>query len=262
MALGTPLCSLYAAILNQRIVSWSEDSGLGAPCQAGFRIRMSTSTCPHPHPHSHPHVHMSTSTSTCPQHQLFALRHLVDRSRFHKQPLFTAFVAYDSRQHQLLWASLQRKGVHGKMLAAIQSLYAGGSMSKKVCGSSGASGTAQVGVRQGCRLRPTLFGLLFDDLCGHLQAECPRAGVQCRGSRIPSLYHANDVALLSASAHGLQSLLDSMQSFCAANGLTGHQRCQDRGCSRWRGLSYMHLEGCWSGSEAQPVIQTLGHGDS
>ena len=32
--------------------------------------------------------------------------------------------------------------------------------------------------------------------------------------------YADDVALLSASAQGLQQRLDSMQSFCAANGLT------------------------------------------
>ena len=132
---------MYAAILNQRIVSWSEISGLRAPWQAGFRPRMST------------------------EHQLFALRHLLDRSKFQKQPLFTAFVdlkkAYDNVQYPLLWASLQRKGVHGKLLAAIQSWYAGGSVSAKVCGSSGASGTAQVGVRQGCPLSPTLFGLFF-----------------------------------------------------------------------------------------------------
>ena len=35
-----------------------------------------------------------------------------------------------------------------------------------------------------------------------------------------ALFYADDVALLSASAQGLQQLLDSMQSFCAANGLT------------------------------------------
>ena len=90
----------------------------------------------------------------------------------------------------------------------------------KGCGTSGGSGTAQVGVRQGCLSSPTLFGLFFNDLCSHLQAECPLAGAQCRGSRIPSLFDADDVALLSASAPGLQSLLDSMQSFCAANGFT------------------------------------------
>ena len=80
------------------------------------------------------------------EHQLFALRHFIDRSRFQKQPLFAAFEdltkAYDSVQHPLLWASLQRKGVQGKMLAAIQSLYSGGAMSMKICGRAGATGTA------------------------------------------------------------------------------------------------------------------------
>ena len=203
IAVGEPLCRLYAAILNRRIVSWAEEAGLRAPCQAGFRPRMST------------------------EHQLFALRHFIDRSRFQKQPLFAAFVdlrkAYDNVQHPLLWASLQRKGVHGKMLAAIQSLYSGGAMSMKICGRAGATGTAQVGVRQGCPLSPTLFGLFFDDLYSQLQSDCPSspsAGVECRGTRIPSLFHADDVALFSASAQGLQQLLDSMKSFCAANGLT------------------------------------------
>ena len=130
IAVGDPLCRAYAAILNQRIVSWSGNSGLRAPCQAGLRPHMST------------------------EHQLFALRHLIDRSKFQKQPLFTAFVdrkkAYDSEQHSLLWASLQRKGVPGKRLAAIQSWYAGGSRSMMAYGSSGASGTSQVEVRQGC----------------------------------------------------------------------------------------------------------------
>ena len=119
-----------------------------------------------------------------------------------------------------LWASLQRKGVHGKMLAAIQSLYSGDTMGMKICGRAGATGTAQVGVRQGCPLRPTLFGLLFDDLHSQLQSDCPSAGIESRGNRIPSLFYADDVALLSASAQGLQQLLDSTQSFCAANGLT------------------------------------------
>ena len=93
-------------------------------------------------------------------------------------------------------------------------------MSMKICGRAGATGTAQVGVRQGCPLSPTLFGLFFDDLYSQLQSDCPSAGVECRGTRIPSLFYADDVALLSASAQGLQQLLDSMQSFCAANGLT------------------------------------------
>ena len=201
IAVGEPLCRLYAVILNRRIVSWSEDSGLRAPCQAGFRPHLST------------------------EHQLFALRHFIERSKFRKQPMFTAFVdlkkAYDSVQHPLLWASLQRKGVHGKMsVAAIQSLYDGGTMSMKVSGKSGATGTAQVGVRQGCPLSPTLLGIFFDDLSSKLHSDCPLAGIECQGIRVPGLFYADDVALLSASAEGLQQLLDTMQAFCVANGLT------------------------------------------
>ena len=57
--------------------------------------------------------------------------------------------------------------------------------------------------------------------------------------RVPGLFYADNVALLSPSAQGLQQLLDTMQSFCVTNGLTisvlktevvvfggGHQRCQ------------------------------------
>ena len=69
-------------------------------------------------------------------------------------------------------------------------------------------------------MSPALSGIFFHNLYDHLQAECPTAGVQCQGNRIPSLFCADDVALLSALAQGLQSLLDSMQSFCSADGLT------------------------------------------
>ena len=200
IAVGEPLCRLYAAILNSRIVNWAKTNGLHAPCQAGFRPRLST------------------------EHQLFALRHFIDRSKSQKQPLFAAFVdlkkAYDSVQHPLLWAALQRKGIHGKMLAGIQSSYDGGDMSMKISGSSGSSGTARVGVRQGCPLSPTLFGIFLDSLDAHLQAESAAAGVECRGVRVPGLFYADDVALLSPSAQGLQQLLDTMQLFCVANGLT------------------------------------------
>ena len=199
-AVGEPLCWLCAAILNKRIVGWAEDKGIRAPRQAGFRPRMSI------------------------EQQLFALRHFVDRSKFQKQPLFAAFVdlkkAYDSVQHDLLWASLERRGLHGSMLAAIQSLYDGGTMRMKISGKAGASGTARVGVRQGCPLSPTLFGIFFDDLHARLLADCPTAGLDCQGLSVPALFHADDVVLLSGTASGLQQLLDSMQGFCVANGLT------------------------------------------
>ena len=87
----------------------------------------------------------------------------LDRARIRGVPLFTCFVdiqkAYDSVQHPLLWARLQKIGVHGEMLAAIQSLYSSGTISMKIGGTVGPPEVQQMGVRQGCPLSPTLFGL-------------------------------------------------------------------------------------------------------
>ena len=118
------------------------------------------------------HPHMSI------EHQLFALRH--DRCTFQKQPSFTASVNLknDSVQHPLLDASLQRKGVHGTMLEALlQSLCLAVTMSMKVCSSSGASGHSPGWGASGVILHTVQH--CSDDLCGHLQAENPLAGVQC-----------------------------------------------------------------------------------
>ena len=79
---------------------------------------------------------------------------------------------------------------------------------------------AQVYVRQGCHLSPTLFGLSCDERYRQLQSDCPSAGVECQGTHIPCLFYADDFALLPALADGLQQLLGFMLSFCAANGLT------------------------------------------
>ena len=62
------------------------------------------------------------------------------------------------------------------MLAAIQSLYSSGTLSMKVAGTAGRPRTQQMGVRQGCPLIPTLFGIFFDGLHDHLLSCAPMAG--------------------------------------------------------------------------------------
>ena len=93
-------------------------------------------------------------------------------------------------------------------------------MSMNICGKAGAIDTAQVlkGLKQGSPA--SFFGLFFDDLYSQLKSGCPSAGAECRVTRIPNLFYADKIALLAASAQGLQQLLGSMQSSCAANGLT------------------------------------------
>ena len=56
----------------------------------------------------------------------------------------------------------------------------------KVCGRAGATGTAQVGVRQGCPLSPTLFGVFFNDLHSQLQSDCPSAELSVGANAFPA----------------------------------------------------------------------------
>ena len=84
----------------------------------------------------------------------------------------------------------------------------------------------------------------------------PSVGVECRGTCINSKFYADDIALLSASAQGLQQLLDSMLSFRAGNGLTisipkteilvlggGHMTAPGRWMVKMRTQPDLHLSG-------------------
>ena len=106
------------------------------------------------------------------------------------------------------------------MLAAIQSLYASGTLSTKIGGTAGHPQLQQMGVRQGCPLSPTLFGLFFDGLHEHLIGFAPAAGLLLRSGRhVPFLCHADDVIFLSDSSAGLQRLIDGMHQCCSVSGL-------------------------------------------
>ena len=91
----------------------------------------------------------------------------------------------------------------------------------KVGATAGPSLVQQNGVRQGCPLSPTLFGIFFDGLHGHLDCSLPHAGLQWGSGRwVSALVYADDVVLLPWTAAGLQDLLDSMHAFCLSLGLT------------------------------------------
>ena len=114
IAVGEPLHRLYTIILNARLVAWSGKHGLRSPVQAVFRPR---------------HSPMAS-------HHLFALQHFVNRASLWRRPLIVAFVelqkAYDTVQHDLLWAHLDAIGVHPCMVAAIRSLYSSSALFMRV----------------------------------------------------------------------------------------------------------------------------------
>ena len=101
------------------------------------------------------------------------------------------------------------------MLAAVKSLYATSSLAVKVGGRVGSPLPSQTGVKQGCPLSPTLFGLFLDGLHRYIAIHCPHIGPALSdGTRVSNLQYADDVTLLACSPTHLQVLIDCAIDFC------------------------------------------------
>jgi exonuclease III len=216
IAVGEPLARLYAVLLQLRLDSYLEENRLLSDSQAGFRRKL----------------------STC--HQLFLLQHLIDKHKRRKEPLYAGFVdlksAYDLVVRDVLWVCVQQKGIHGQFLGAIQSLYTSPLYAVCVNGVVGASMPSTIGVRQGCPLSPSLFGLILDALNAVLVREAgphapaldgfspvlvPTAGNLPRypARPITNIDFADDILLLSRNKRGMAMLLLALWSFCRDRGM-------------------------------------------
>ena len=197
----TLLGKLYSTCLNLRLVQWGEGAGVRAAGQTGFRPD-----------------HRTTDN-------VLVLRVLTERHRAEQQPLFCAFVdfrkAYDTVPRDLLWAKLKARGVHGHMLDSLKALYADVPISVKTAAGTTLPFQSTVGLKQGDPSSPNLFGLFIDDLEPAIMALGDAAALpMLDNTTMPPLLHADDLALLSTSAEGLQVQIDCLAGYAHRWGLT------------------------------------------
>ena len=196
ISVSIALEKLYATVLNARLVQWLEANDLRAPIQSGYRPHLGT------------------------EHQLFALRHLVEESRRKKSPLFVCFLdfvkAYDSVPRHLLWHIMREIGVPDQFLSAVQSMYVDVACQVRLNGLVGLSFHACKGVKQGCPLSPTLFGVFIDRFYFMLMHQSGgHIGPALRdGTRVPSLFYADDGTMIATKAEDLHSLCGFLDVFC------------------------------------------------
>jgi hypothetical protein len=188
------LAKLYAMVLNTRLVEWSESNNVRHPAQSGFRPGYSTSF------------------------SIFVLRHLIDVSRANTSALFTCFVdfkkAYDSVSRTLLWQRLFEKGIQGRMLFAIMSMYENVRFTIRGLHEVCEPFPVTIGVRQGCPMSPVLFGIYIEKFAEQLDHVGMTHGPSIDGQPVPVLLYADDMVLLSKSHAGLQRLLHELELFC------------------------------------------------
>lgn len=198
ITVGSVIAKLFAMILDHRMAVWAEDEGIKAKGQAGFRKDFRTTD------------------------NIFVLKSLIDKQKQTRQgkasgKLYCCFVdfkkAFDTVPRGLLWQVLER-GICGPILDCIKSLYAHDSAA--VRNSEGISEIFDclMGVKQGCPLSATLFGLFVDGLEQHLMDTVGHDAPSLSGVLIPLLLYADDLIIMSTTAAGLQSRLDALQQFC------------------------------------------------
>ena len=121
---------------------WAEQHGHRARGQAGFRRGRSCTD------------------------NIFILRHTAEKYTNNGGKLYCCFIdfrkAYDLIIRTRLWARLKALGMHGRMLSAVQSMYAQVEICARVRGELSESFASNVGVKQGDPLSPLLFGLFID----------------------------------------------------------------------------------------------------
>jgi hypothetical protein len=193
------LSKVFATLLERRLSSACETCGLRAKGQAGFRTG-----------------HRTTD-------QIFILNHLADQAQTTSEsPLFCCFVdfekAFDKVPRCHLWARLRDLKCPPVFLSALENYYA----HVRFCVDTPEGLTdffpSALGVKQGCPLSPTLFGLYIDYLEEYLDTyeDLPSdyKSLLCR-----LLFFADDLALLARSQQVLQALLDVLADFCDLTGL-------------------------------------------
>ena len=201
IALISVLGKIFAKIVNNRLVEWAETCGAQKEEQAGFRKGYSTTD------------------------NIFTLQALIQKYCSRKGGrLYTIFVdfskAFDTIPHSLMFYQLMTKGVHGKVLNVLRSMYS--SLESCVRTPDGLTSTFHCtrGTRQGCMLSPFLFSLYVGELVSMLEAaDCRGVFVNEDAANIAALLFADDVVGMADTVGRLQKIINVIEVFCDKWGL-------------------------------------------
>ena len=173
---------------------------------------------------------------------IFTLSLLKEKCREQHQSLFMAFIdltkAFDLVSREGLYYVLEKIGTPPKMLAVIQAFHDGMRGTVQFNGTMSESFPIQNGVKQGCVLAPTLFGIYFAVMLSqafdnsnegvylHSRSDGKlfniarlRAKTKIRRVLVRELLFADDAALVSHTESGLQALVNSFSDACSNFGL-------------------------------------------
>ena len=174
---------------------------------------------------------------------IFSVRQMQEKCREQRQPLYIAFIdltkAFDLVSRKGLFILLQRIGCPPKLLRLIESFHEDTKGIVQYDGSTSEPFSIRSGVKQGCVLAPTLFGIFFSLLLSYAFSQSDdgvylhtrsdgnlfnlarlRAKTKVRKVLIRELLFADDAALTAHTEEALQRLISRFSSACGEFGLT------------------------------------------
>jgi hypothetical protein len=124
--------------------------------------------------------------------------------------------AYDRVDHATLWSKCKARGINGRLLSILQSLFSRISMSVVVRGERSYTIRPRCGLLQGSILSPLLFSIFIDDLPSAF-AEAAPGCIVGDSINVNSLLFADDVALIAKTPEDMQRQLDAATSHAEAH---------------------------------------------
>lgn len=173
---------------------------------------------------------------------IFSLRQLQEKAREQNMPLYVAFIdltkAFDTVSREGLYMALLKIGCPPKLLSLIKSYHQGMKGTVQFGGNLSESFDICNGVKQGCVLAPTLFGIFFSMLLKHAFGDTNegvflrtrsdgrlfnlsrlRSNKKVRQALIRDLLFADDAGIATHSESELQFLMDRLSAACKDFGL-------------------------------------------
>ena len=168
---------------------------------------------------------------------IFSLRQLQEKCREQNQPLYVAFIdltkAFDLVSRDGLFKVLNRIGCPERLLSIIRSFHSGMKGVVQFDGATSSPFEVKSGVKQGCVLAPTLFGIYFAVMLKHAFGNSTegvylhtrsdgglyntarlRAKTKTRTVLIRDMLYADDAAVTAHKEEHLQHLMDRFSQAC------------------------------------------------
>jgi hypothetical protein len=106
-------------------------------------------------------------------------------------------------------------GIHGNYMNTLRNMYKEVRMRVRIGNRISSAFLAEVGVKQGDNLSPLLFGIFIDQLEMFFSERCgEEEGIIIADNICRVILYADDLAIMSESLSGLQTMLRYLEKFC------------------------------------------------